>query len=432
MTPRRALALLLLFPGFAFAQALTLEQALATARERQPTLRQVKAQVAVAEARGREAFAPMLPQVSASLAYSKQTANFVPRPGSVPTGVNTASALSWATADFWSANVGASGTLWDFGQNWNRYQAVLEALGSQQQQLRAAQVATALQVRTAYFQARAQRELVDVALATQANVQAHLDQVKGHVEVGTRPEIDLAQSRADLANARLAVVNAKTAWGNARARLNQAMGRSGRADFELADGASGPVEGEDAELEALVDQALHARPEVAAVDAQVRAQDKSLAATKAAFLPTVGAQVGATLGARELTNPVPNASGGVTLSWPLYQGGLTTAQLVEGDAQREALLAQREAVVQQVWLDVEQSQRSLQAAREALEVSGEAVVAARQRLTLAEGRYTAGAGNAIELGDAQVAYTQAAAQQVQAVYGLATARAQLLASLGRE
>ena len=50
---------------------------------------------------------------------------------------------------------------------------------------------------------------------------------------------------------------------------------------------------------------------------------------------------------------------------------------------------------------------------------------------LAEQRYAVGVGSAIELGDAQVALTQAAAQAVQADDKLATARAQLLRALGR-
>ena len=58
-------------------------------------------------------------------------------------------------------------------------------------------------------------------------------------------------------------------------------------------------------------------------------------------------------------------------------------------------------------------------------------MAAQQRLELAEGRYRTGVGSAIELGDAQIAVTNAAAQVVQADYRLSTARAQLLRALGR-
>ena len=60
-----------------------------------------------------------------------------------------------------------------------------------------------------------------------------------------------------------------------------------------------------------------------------------------------------------------------------------------------------------------------------------ASTSAREQLRLAEQRYATGVGSIIELDDAQVAYTTAAAQVVQARYSLASARAQLLAALGR-
>ena len=53
------------------------------------------------------------------------------------------------------------------------------------------------------------------------------------------------------------------------------------------------------------------------------------------------------------------------------------------------------------------------------------------RLGLAEGRYGAGIGSMIELGDSQVALTAASAQEIQAVFNLATARARLLQALGQ-
>ncbi|HET6438852.1 MAG TPA: TolC family protein, partial [Anaeromyxobacter sp.] len=61
----------------------------------------------------------------------------------------------------------------------------------------------------------------------------------------------------------------------------------------------------------------------------------------------------------------------------------------------------------------------------------EAETNAREQLRLAEGRYQAGAGSIIELGDAQIAASTAAAQRVQAEYNLAAARASLVRSLGR-
>jgi outer membrane protein len=84
-----------------------------------------------------------------------------------------------------------------------------------------------------------------------------------------------------------------------------------------------------------------------------------------------------------------------------------------------------------VRVELERARLTIEAAKAALTASDEALTNARARLGLAEGRYEAGVGNAIELGDAQLALTDAAAQRVQMEYNLAIARAQLLAALGK-
>jgi outer membrane protein len=126
-----------------------------------------------------------------------------------------------------------------------------------------------------------------------------------------------------------------------------------------------------------------------------------------------------------------NWNAAATLTWNLFQGGLTRAQVNEAQANLEAVQAQLETARQQVRVDLEQARLAVRAAKGALGAAGEALVNAQQRLRLAEGRYQAGVGSVIELGDAQVAYTSAAAQRVQAEYNLSTSRAQLLRALGR-
>jgi len=85
----------------------------------------------------------------------------------------------------------------------------------------------------------------------------------------------------------------------------------------------------------------------------------------------------------------------------------------------------------QIQSDVDGARLALRAAKESLSSTQEALVNARERLRLAEERYQVGVGSAIELGDAQIAASNAAAQVVQTDFQLATARAQLLWALGR-
>jgi outer membrane protein len=82
-------------------------------------------------------------------------------------------------------------------------------------------------------------------------------------------------------------------------------------------------------------------------------------------------------------------------------------------------------------LDLDAARLAVRAAKATSLASQEALQNARERLRLAEQRYQVGVGSSIELGDAQVALTQAGAQLVQADDRLAVARAQLLHALGR-
>ena len=121
---------------------------------------------------------------------------------------------------------------------------------------------------------------------------------------------------------------------------------------------------------------------------------------------------------------VPNWYLGLTLSWAIFQGGLTRGQVREAKGTLATVAGQEAAQRLQVEVDVEQARLGVQAAKATITAAEEALVNARQQLTLAEGRYTHGLGSAVELGDAQVADTTAKAQAVQARFNLAVARAQ--------
>ena len=56
----------------------------------------------------------------------------------------------------------------------------------------------------------------------------------------------------------------------ARAELNQAMGVAGDTDYDVADDDFPPVPGETGPVGPLIDEAIRARPDLAALDRQVQ------------------------------------------------------------------------------------------------------------------------------------------------------------------
>ncbi len=418
-------------PPAAAPRVLTLDEAGGLARRHQPQLAQARAGAEAAGARADEALAPLLPQLGGQASYQRATQNYAARPGSLPGGGAAPGATSWATGDYWSFGATLSQLVWDFGQSSARLEAAREGAAAQRASQRSTEVQVLLSVRTAFFGARAARDLVGVARETLQNQEAHLRQVQGFVEVGTRPEIDLAQARTDRANARVQLIDAENSYRTARAQLNQAMGVEGPTDYEIADDALPPVEGEEQPLEALLAEALGRRPDVSALEAQVRAQRATLGAVRGGYPPSLGVSTSLTDAGPTLGSAVWNWNATATLTWSLFQGGLTRAQAREAEASLDGLAAQLAGLRQQVRLEVEQARLGVVAARAALAAAGEALANARERLRLAEGRYQTGAGSIIELGDAQVALTAAGAQRVQADYALSSARARLLAALAR-
>lgn len=401
---------LLLFAEAAQAapSGITLDEAIATALAQQPQLRQASASVAAAEARRRGTQASQLPQVSLNSGYQAAT---------------TGGGASLGTS--------VSQLLYDFGQSSSRTDAAAAQLDVQRAAALQARQQALLAVRTVYFDAQAARAGIASAKETFANQQRHFDSIQRMVQIGTRAPIDLALARKDLANAQLQVIRAESAYGEAKARLNQAMGREGSLDFEVTTGAYPAVAGEGAAIEALVAEALANRPDFAALQAQQRAQEASVRAAKSANTPTLRATVGANATDRTLAVAGPTVTGGLNLSWPLWNGGSHQAQADEAEASLAGLEAQADAQRLQVRLELEQARLAITAGKAAVKAAGESLASARKQLTLAEGRYASGVGNIIELSDAQLAVTNAQTQQIQEERGLAQARARLLKALGR-
>lgn len=411
---------------------LTLAEAERSARERQPQLQQARSLTGAASARADEARAPLLPQVTGSALYERTTGNFAPRPGQLPSSVSTRTTSSWTTFDYFNFGLTASQLVYDFGQTSGRWRAAQASAGAQRQSEHGTELQVLLTVRSAFFNARAQRDLVLVARDTLANQEAHLRQVEGFVRAGTRPEIDLLQARTDRANAQVALINAENAYATGRAQLNQAMGVTGSTDYEVASDTLPPVEGEDAPVDALVPEAERNRPDLVALEEQARAQELTVGAVQGGYGPALGVSTGFTDAGPSLGSTVWNWNATATLTWNLFQGGLTRAQVEEARANTSAARAQAEVLRQQIRVDVDQARLALLASKSSLGAANEALANAKERLRLAERRYQTGVGSLIDLGDAQVAETSAAAQLVQSEYNLSTARAQLVRALGRE
>jgi outer membrane protein len=435
-------------PGDPNAQVkpLTLGEAEATALRNQPTLTQARGLLEAAEGRVEESRAGYLPQVTLNGTYERTTGNFAPRPGLLPSnstlgtgGTSGATGSTGAAPAVVSWNpqfnyyiLGATATqlIYDFGQTSGRWRSSAASRDAAVDNTRTAEVQTLLNVRRAYFLVRAQHDLVAVADEAVRNQEKHVEQTRAFVKTGIQPDINLATVLTALANAKVQLVTAQNNFEVAEAQLAQAMGVPVDGRYAITDEQLPPIAGEDGPSGPLADRALRTRPEMVNLADQRRAQELTVGAVRGAYGPSLGATANVSDMGTTVDNLVPNWYVGLALTWNILQGGLTRGQVREAKGTLQNLAGQEDAERLQIQVDVEQGRLGVQAAKSTIGAAEEAAVNARDQLTLAEKRYEHGLGSAVELGDAQVAYTTAEAQRVQAQFNLAAARAQLLAALG--
>jgi outer membrane protein len=437
-----------------------LSDALEAALKNQPTILEARAQTAAAEGRLTQARSPYYPQVTALASYQRVrgsslnarsgtgTVTTTPGTGGMTTtpptgtgttagttGTGTPSAIATTTdaagIDVFTFGGSVTQIIWDFETTYHRAHAASRLVDAFQLNEKTASQNVIADVRRSYFTARAQKDLVTVANESLANLQRHLDQIQGFVSVGVRPEIDLAQARADVANARLALIDAANAYAIAKAQLRRAMGTADDAEFEVADDELPAVEGEESATDRLVERAIAARPELTSLVKQRESYELTAKAYRGNYWPTLSASAGASETGTALDELGPQWNIGASITWPIFQGGLTHGLVREAEANANLTAAQVDAEKIQIRLDVQQAQLSLRAAKSSQIAAADVVTNAKERLRLAEGRYSSGVGSIIELGDAQLALTTAAAQVVQADFRLSSARADLLAALGQ-
>jgi outer membrane protein len=408
-------------------KVLHLEEAVEQSLKQSPTLISALANVTSAQGAAEQTRSGLLPQLSASAVGQRSFGTTGTLSGS-NSGVQGA-----RTGAFNNFTFGLNGTqlLWDF-QTLDRFRAANASVSSLQATEQATLINTILAVRKAFFLAWADRALIQVQEETLVNQVAHQTQTEGFVKVGTQPQIALAQARTNVANAKVALITAQNNYRIAKAQLNQTMGVVQGVDYDVANEELPPLPGENQSVEQLTDIALHERPEVAAQISNREAQDLNLRAAWGGYGPAFSIFGGVAETGERLDALGPAWNFGLQVTWNFFDGLKTPGVVKQAEGNLDNANAQLTAEELQVRFDVEQADATLQGSKTALVAADEALVNAREQLRLAEARYQTGVGSIIELSDAQVAATNAGAQLVQARFTLATARAQLLAALGRQ
>ena len=386
-------------PAASAAVPLTLAEAHAIALQNHPQIAAASYQAQAQQQVYLQARSGLLPQITA---YGDAVHADSDNTRLMAGGVNNPSVFS-RTA------IGANLTqlITDFGHTTNlAASARLQASAAEQSSLTTRE-RVLLQVDLAYFGALQAHGIESVARQTFDTRQLLLDRVSVLAENKLKSDLDVSFARVALEQARLLVQRAQNDVDSSLAALSTVLGYREQRNFTLADETSVPVPA-SAEVQPLIDQALHDRPELAGLRDQRDAAQRLALSFRDARLPTISALVAAgNSPSHDARLPANYGAGGIQVSVPVFAGGLYEARQHEAELRARAAAESLRTVEDDISRDVRVAWLNLNNARERLRTNQQLARYAADAYQLADARYRVGSSSIVELSQAQLELTTA-------------------------
>jgi outer membrane protein len=400
-------------------EVLTLGRCIEIALRKNPTIVAAVNTVDVNRSRVGEARANYYPQVSATGTYG--------RIKSLNTSNNETTAYNQYTG-----GVALNQTIYDFGKTSSTVNISKYNLDASRSDLTTTQDTIMLSVKQTYYGVLQAKRNRDVAADVIKQFQLHLDQAKGFYEVGTAARIDVIKAEVDLSNAKLSLINAENAFKIAWVNLNNAMGAPDAPAYSIEDNLA--FQPYAITLDEATTRAFDNRPDLWSTIAKRQAAEENVSLQRSGYFPVLSGSAGYTqVGPGENVPPTQSQNtwnAGVTVTFPIFSGFLTSHQVAEARSNLYVLRANEESLRQQILLDVRQAYLNLQAAEASISTTNLTQQQAKENLDLANGRYAAGVGSPIEVSDAFATYVTAQANYTGSLYNYKIAQASLEKAMG--
>ena len=357
----------------------------------------------------------------------------LPLPLTFDRGASDASNASGVTRTF-SPSLSLTWVLFDFGARASGVEAARwQAMASQLGYNRALQTVVN-SVELAYYGLLGARQLQAALQLSVEATRASFEVAQARRRAGLATAGETALAEAAWAEARLQFVRARTTALSAEGSLATAVGLPVNTALNVSEDDSAPSAGMALSLIPRIDELLvtarTSRADLVALNAQILQGNAQLAAAQAQGRPTLFLTANA---GRRWQSDIDSRSSqqmALTLSIPVFDGGLVRAQTQAALARVQLLTAQRDQQHQSVELEVWQSFHSADSAEVVIDSAQALLRSATEAESAARERYQAGVGSLLELLLAQSAAAQARVSVVQARYDARLAIARLGYAVG--
>jgi outer membrane protein len=288
-----------------------------------------------------------------------------------------------------------------------------------------------LSVIQSYYQVQAGIALLESAREAERASEESFKAANARYEAGVSTPADKLQAQTAYAQASLTRITAEGSLKTAYGTLANVMGWDANQSLILAPRTAVNLDQNiEQDIDALIEQARVRRPDLVASEAQVKAAQASIDASRAAAKPTVSLSVSNNSQNGSDLSSSNTGSIGLNLTIPLFGGFEPSYRIRSAEALAETRAAQRDRLRLQISLDVWSAYQSLRTANESARAAQVLVASAEESYRVALGRYKAGVGNILDTLNAQSALASARQQKIQADLNWNIARANLAQAIG--
>lgn len=290
------------------------------------------------------------------------------------------------------------------------------------------------QVTQAYFPVLLLRTNVEILNRNIGNLEKLLNETSAQYEAGFVEQLDVDRLVLSLNNLKSQRDQVTQQAENALRALKYALNYPLTEPLSVADDLD-QLETE-VELAAMTGDIPYAqRPELRLLDKVIYLEGLNLELQKAAYLPTVYANLG---GQYQYQGDnfsdgfwAPTVFVGATASIPIYDFGGRSARVERARLSQEKVVNQREDLARGISLEVTNARATLAAAQERLSVTKDNVALAERIYETTQIKYREGVGASIEVVQAEQALYEAQANYLNALYEALVAKEDLYLALGR-
>lgn len=398
--------------------SLSIDDAVTVALRQSPLLAQVKAGLLGARGRTQSVEVGQNPNLTLSESFTRQDTFVGP----------TATTATGGGAIGFSGSITAKQLLYDFGRTRSLVDQARLAEAATIRSFEQSISDVALTIRLAYLNVDDAKRTVQVSESNVRSRELDLRLAQGRLKAGIGQPADVVRATTNYDDALQTLSTSQSNLLAQQIQLANLIGIDPRTTIDLKAPQLAPAD--PADLNGYVDQALKSRADLESIRQSVKSARASILAAQKASAPSLTAN--ATLGGRGDSDPLgtQTISGGVTLSFPLGDGGAASAQVKQAKALESQFQAQLKQLEQSVLSEVSTAWVQWQTNRQRLKVLEAEVANAEEAVRLAQGRYREGVGTFLEVTDAQATLVSARLNFVGAVSNIERARIQIRHGVG--